>query len=199
MKKKNMWQVSKDMPKIAVLLGAGFLLGIILTSFLGESSDKSGLQTGLGVLAAQESSLQKSPSSCTSALAAACNNAYANGGLSATYASNTGGNYSGFGYALANNRVINSVIVRTDAFANFGKNTGSLRLKVSSDNGVTWGPLHKVNLTTREVGYNFDVSRDKAWTPENLANLMVSTSCYSNTGDAVNCKLDWVQVTVRYR
>lgn len=132
-----------------------------------------------------------------------CTNAFSNNANTAT-AKATGsqsksGLWNNYNFDIPNNALINSVIVRSDFFAS--TTNGYVNIKVSGNNGVTYGPSHIFGGNTLEQTFIIDVTNDLAWAPNMLANgnLTINVTCFKQgSGSTPICNLDWIPVNVTY-
>ncbi|MDP3765441.1 MAG: hypothetical protein Q8R04_02930 [Nanoarchaeota archaeon] len=148
-------------------------------------------------------SSQRSPTVCAGQWST-CSNANADDTNRATFtATNTlngSGRWSSYGFLLQNGAIITNVTVRADFFASNVR--GFINVKVSGNNGATYGPSHVVGGNTAEQTFNIDVTNDLAWTPSmlNNNNLRVNATCFKSptSGSNPTCRLDWVPMNVTY-
>ena len=109
------------------------------------------------------------------------------------------GIWNNYGFSIPSSATIDSVKVRVDFFAS--KFRGFIKVMVSGDNGITYGPAHIVGGNTVEQTFNIDVTSDLSWTPAKLsnANFRVNVTCFkSGSGTNPTCNLDWLPVNVTY-
>jgi len=86
--------------------------------------------------------------------------------------------YYGYGFAIPTGSTIDQVLVRVEHYDS--DTEWYMAIKVSPDDGVTWGGWHTLPSRLSEKIDEVDVTADFAWTPEKLANLRVKAqSCYS--------------------
>lgn len=148
-------------------------------------------------------SLYNSPSACSGQWTD-CNNAFADGtnvsSITAGDTTNRTGIWQDYGFALANNSTVNNVVVRADFFAS--SENGYINVRVSSDGGASFGPIHQVGGVTNETTFLIDATNDTAWTPAKLndSNLQVSVRCIKKgiMGPNPTCNLDWLPINVSY-
>lgn len=135
-------------------------------------------------------------SSCANAFGDNANRATAQ----ATNTVNRSGIWRNYGLNIPSSAQINSVIVRADFFASTTK--GRIDVRVSGDNGATYGASHIVGGNTAEQTFLIDVSNDIAWTSSKLnnANFRVNATCFKSSSGGTNptCRLDWIPVNVTY-
>ena len=96
--------------------------------------------------------------------------------------------------------MVNSVAIRSDAKKVDCVATTTLIMRVSNDAGRTYGPIHKVPLTSC-TDYQTDwtdVSADFVWTPGGLngASLVLLVQCIGPKAPSDTCFLDWLPVQV---
>ena len=148
-------------------------------------------------------SSQRSPTACGGQWSS-CSNANADNANTATFTAkndlNGSGRWNNYGFSLQNGAIITNVTVRADFFAS--NTRGFINVRVSGNNGATYGPSHVVGGNTAEQTFNIDATNDLAWTPSmlNNANFRVNATCFKSptSGSNPTCRLDWVPVTVTY-
>jgi len=74
--------------------------------------------------------------------------------------------YYNYGFDIPAGSTINSVKVKVEHYES--TTNVYLRVKVSWDGGVSWGPWHNVPNRLTETIDEVDVSEDTEWTPEKL-------------------------------
>ena len=128
-----------------------------------------------------------------------CSNAFADDASRATASPSQSGRWNNYGFSTGNGAIINNVTIRADFFAT--RTSGFINVKVSGDNGATYGPGHVVGGNTAEQTFIIDVTNDLNWTPSMLSNsnFRVNVTCTKQGGGAnPTCDLDWVPVNVTY-
>ncbi len=148
-------------------------------------------------------SFQNSPTSCSGQWST-CANAFTNDANRAAFAAsntlNGSGIWKNYNFSIPNSAQISSVKVSADFFASNVR--GFIKVKVSGDNGLTYGPSHAVGGNTAEQTFNIDVTGDASWTPQKLnnTNFRVNVTCFKSptSGSNPTCSLDWVPVNVTY-
>lgn len=138
----------------------------------------------------------KSPTACGGQWTS-CSNAFADNANRATASKDKSGRWNNYAFSTGNGAIINNVTVRADFFAS--RTNGFIDVKVSGDNGATYGPSHIVGGNTAEQTFIIDVTNDVAWTPSKLsnANFRVNVTCIKQGGGAnPTCNLDWIPVNV---
>ncbi len=176
MNKRNKW---------VMILGLGSISLIILS---------------LIVIATQ---VVNSPNTCSGQWTS-CSSAFFNdanrASFTATNTANGSGIWRDYGFSIPNSAQIDSVKVRADFFATTTK--GYIDVKVSGDNGATYGPSHTVGGNTAEQTFIIDVTSDVAWTGQKFNNsqFRVNATCFKSSSGGTNpgCRLDWVPVNVTY-
>ena len=146
---------------------------------------------------------QRSPTVCNGQWTS-CSNGNANDANRATFTAtstlNGTGAWKTYGFALQNGAIITDVLVQADFFASNSR--GFLDVKVSGNNGTTYGPSHVVGGNTAEQTFNISVTSDLSWTPSmlNNGNFRVNATCFKSPTGGPNptCNLDWIPVTVTY-
>ena len=100
---------------------------------------------------------------------------------------------------LSNTSNITNVSVLVDFWGVTGDE--NLQVKVSWNNGVTWGPVHLVHGTTSETRYIVDVTSDTVWDDFKLSNakFRVQGTCRLEPwAPSGTCFIDWLPVQVTY-
>lgn len=141
-------------------------------------------------------SLFKSPTACGGQWTS-CSNANADNANRATASKDKSGRWNNYGFSTGNGVLIHNVTIRADFFAS--RTNGFIDVKVSGDNGATYGPSHVIGGNTAEQTFIIDVTNDLAWTPTKLsnANFRVNVTCFKSGGGAnPTCNLDWIPVNV---
>src|SRR3989344_1309157 len=137
-----------------------------------------------------------SPTLCTGTWNS-CSNANADNSAVAKATNGKSGSWYGFGFSIPSDAVINSVKVRADFFAT--TTSGYLDVKASNNNGLNYGPAHRVGGNTAEQTFWIDVTNDFVWTPNDINNyLRVQGNCVKQGGGNPTCQLDWLPVEVVY-
>lgn len=146
--------------------------------------------------------LLNSPSSCSGSWTN-CSNAFADNNNRATASVNANLNKTGvwnnYGFSIANDSVIDNVTIRSDFFAS--KSNGYIDIKVSGNNGATFGLSHVVGGNTIEQTFLIDVTNDLIWTPDKFSNnnLKINVTCFKQgSGGNPTCNLDWIPVQVTF-
>lgn len=105
--------------------------------------------------------------------------------------------YSGYGFNIPSNVIIDSVRVRTDAWTNGNE---KLRLYISEDGGSSWSDvIDERQLTDTETPYWIDVTGWTTWTPAKINNDNIQTKVDAVTvGGADEVNLDWIPIEVNY-
>jgi len=147
--------------------------------------------------------VSSSPASCSGEWTT-CSNAFANDANRATAAvtatSNKSGIWNNYTFtSIPAGSTITGVVVRSDFFAS--RTSGYVAVRVSTDGGATYGPVHTFGGNTAEQIFQINVTTDFAWTLEKLnrTNLRVNATCFKNgSGQNPTCRLDWIPVNVTY-
>ena len=145
--------------------------------------------------------LFNSPSVCNGQWTS-CNNGFSDNFnyATATVRRNTiTGTWKGYGISLPNSTKIDSVVIRADFFSS--RTTGFIDVRVSGDNGLTYGAPHRVGGNLNEQSFQINVTNDIAWSPDKLnnSNLIVVATCLNENGSGkVNCELEWIPIIVSY-
>ncbi|HIK00646.1 TPA: hypothetical protein H1016_03845 [archaeon] len=136
-----------------------------------------------------------------------CENAFADGGGTAT-ASGSSPNatkathWYNYNFNIPTNNIISSVVVRLDAYKSGVVPVNSsaiLKVLVSKDFGVTWGPAHYTpSLTNTEQTYLIDVTSDFTWAPADFDNSKFKVVVSNSFAENVTFYLDWVPVEVQH-
>src|SRR3989344_7301023 len=144
----------------------------------------------------------KSPTGCTGSWTT-CSNAFANDAnratATATATTNVTGSWKNYTHSFTNGDVITNVTVRADFFASNVR--GFLAVRVSSNGGQTFGPVHIVGGNTAEQRFLIDVTGDRSWNVSsvNNSNLVVNATCIKQgSGSNPAFRLDWIPVNVTY-
>lgn len=145
--------------------------------------------------------LFKSPTACAGQWTN-CANANADGvntsTASVTGTTNKSGRWNSYGFSFGNGDIIQNVTVRADFFANVSN--GFINVRVSGNNGKSYGKSHIVGGNTAEQSYYIDVTNDIPWNSSALStNLRVNATCFkSGSGLNPTCNLDWIPVNVTF-
>lgn len=108
--------------------------------------------------------------------------------------------WSNYPVSLPNSATINKVFVRADFFSNSGK--GFIDISVSSDNGITFGPVHTIGGNINKKTFLIDVTSETTWTEAKLKNAVVKATCFKrdikSTSEKAVCKLVWIPLKVEF-
>jgi len=129
-----------------------------------------------------------------------CNNAFADGGGTATVTKNKDGNWEDYGFNISLGSIIDEVIVRTDFFAT--RTNGHIDVRVSNDGGFTYGPAHRVGGNTAEQTFFINVTSDFNWDANDFinGNFLVNATCIKQGGGPnPTCNLDYIPVNATFR
>ena len=105
--------------------------------------------------------------------------------------------WTSFGFSLGSGDKIEGVIARVDF--NASTKNGSINVRVSGNNGVTYGPNHIIDGVIGEQTFFINVTDDFAWKGKNFSSFRVNVTCFkSGSGIDPTCSLDWINVNVTY-
>ncbi|MBI2107376.1 PKD domain-containing protein [Candidatus Woesearchaeota archaeon] len=143
--------------------------------------------------------VSNSPGNCSGAWSGCLNASADDSSLAKTVitTANKTGLWSGYGFNISSGNQITNVTIRADFFASNAGGFASVR--VSGDNGVSYGIPHQIGGNTAEQTYFIDVTNDlypPFWTPENLSNLLIFVTCFKYNVSKTTCNLDWLPVNV---
>ena len=129
-----------------------------------------------------------SPTSCSGKWYA-CHNAFTpheGQNLSTFGSSNQISEWGGYDFPFGFNVSLNQVKIYAVTSKYFP--LGSVWLQASNNNGLTYGPWHKVP-TTGSSAYIVDVTNDFSWNTGNVEHIKVKAFCASSS-----CAIDWLPV-----
>lgn len=110
---------------------------------------------------------------------------------------NKSGAWSSYSFNLPENATIDNVVIITDFFSN--SLFGNINVRISGDNGLSFGPSHTIDGSLLETRNKVDVSNDIAWTAGNVNDMVVEVECFkSGLLSGSWCYLDWLPVNVVY-
>ena len=110
---------------------------------------------------------------------------------------NKSGAWSSYSFNLPENATVGNVVIIADFFSN--SLFGNINVRISGDNGLSFGPSHIVDGSLLETRHKIDVGNDIAWTAGSVNNIVVEVECFkSGLLSGSWCYLDWLPVNVVY-
>ncbi|MEK6933908.1 MAG: hypothetical protein AABW75_03465 [Nanoarchaeota archaeon] len=109
------------------------------------------------------------------------------------------GIWRNYNLLIPGSATIEKVSLRSDFFAS--TSSGYLEIKVSNDEGLTFGPSHIIGGNTVEKSYLIDLTNDRNWSSFSLTNLnlVINATCFKQGGGKnTNCYLDWLPINISY-